>query len=325
MKLLVLTTDPVGADDVRSALPDADLDGSEVLVVSPAVNESPVAFWVSDSDEAIEEAESAAEQTAAALREGGARVRAKTGESEPLVALQDALATYPARSGARLRARGGRRALPRGRRARRGAAALRRAGHRDRSLTVRRRVSCASWRGRQFSRRRALPASMITGRRSASTHEASSGRKGRWAIELGRRLDGHLRHRHGPIADGGGEVAHRDLARGREVVGAGLAAPDDAGAQRGGDIVVMDELEGDARVREDADGAGQRGQRTGQAIGPARLGDRARARRGRRRCRDGRPTPRSRRRSARRRGPPRPRPCERSRGGARGRARARPR
>jgi hypothetical protein len=96
MKLLVLATDPVGADDVRAALPDADLDDSQVLVVSPAVNESPVAFWVSDADEAIADAESSAEQTAAALRERGAQARAKTGDSEPLVALQDALATYQA-------------------------------------------------------------------------------------------------------------------------------------------------------------------------------------------------------------------------------------
>jgi hypothetical protein len=96
VKLLVLATDPVGADDVRRALPDDDLEGAEVLVVSPAVNQSPVAFWVSDADEAIAEAESAAEQTAAQLREGGARARATTGEGEPLVALQDALATYPA-------------------------------------------------------------------------------------------------------------------------------------------------------------------------------------------------------------------------------------
>ena len=96
MKLLVLATDPIDADDVRRALPDDDLEGAEVLVVSPAVNESPVAFWVSDADEAIAEAQSAAEQTAAALREQGARARATTGESEPLVALQDALATYPA-------------------------------------------------------------------------------------------------------------------------------------------------------------------------------------------------------------------------------------
>jgi hypothetical protein len=96
MKLLVLATDPVGADDIRAALPDDDLGDSEVLVVSPAVNESPVAFWVSDADEAIADAESTAEQTAAALRERGTRARATTGESEPLVALQDALATYQA-------------------------------------------------------------------------------------------------------------------------------------------------------------------------------------------------------------------------------------
>jgi len=96
VKLLVLATDPVDADRVRSALPDDDLDGAEVLVVSPAVNESAVAFWVSDSDEAISDAESTAETTAAKLREGGARARAKTGESDPLLALQDALATFQA-------------------------------------------------------------------------------------------------------------------------------------------------------------------------------------------------------------------------------------
>jgi len=96
VKLLVLATDPVDAEDVRKALPDDDLDRAEVLVVSPAVNESPVAFWVSDSDEAIADAESAAEQTAAQLRERGAQARATAGDSEPLVALEDALATYPA-------------------------------------------------------------------------------------------------------------------------------------------------------------------------------------------------------------------------------------
>lgn len=96
MKLLVLATEPVDAERVRAALPDDDLEGAEVLVVSPAVNESAVAFWVSDSDEAIEDAESTAEQTAAALGADGARARAQTGESEPLLALQDALATFPA-------------------------------------------------------------------------------------------------------------------------------------------------------------------------------------------------------------------------------------
>ena len=92
----MLATESVGADLVRRAVPDADLDGAEVLVVSPAVNESAVAFWMSDSDEAIQDAESTAQRTAEALRERGARARATTGESEPLLALQDALATFEA-------------------------------------------------------------------------------------------------------------------------------------------------------------------------------------------------------------------------------------
>jgi hypothetical protein len=96
MKVLVLATDTVGADDVRGALSGEDLARTEVLVVSPAVNESPVAFWVSDSDEAIADAESVAEATADALRDRAARATATTGDSEPLVALQDALATFPA-------------------------------------------------------------------------------------------------------------------------------------------------------------------------------------------------------------------------------------
>jgi hypothetical protein len=97
MKLLVLATEPVTADDVRAALPgEDDVEGAEVLVVAPAVNESAVAFWVSDSDEAISDADSVAQQTAQALRDRGAAARATTGESEPLLALQDALATFRA-------------------------------------------------------------------------------------------------------------------------------------------------------------------------------------------------------------------------------------
>jgi glycine/D-amino acid oxidase-like deaminating enzyme len=95
MKLLVLATDPVDADDLRDAL-DEEIEGAEVLVVSPAVNESAVAFWVSDSDEAIADAESTAQETAEALREAGAQARATAGESDPLLALQDALTTFHA-------------------------------------------------------------------------------------------------------------------------------------------------------------------------------------------------------------------------------------
>ena len=97
MQLLVLADDPVDAARVRAALPDeADLDDARVLVVAPARNQSTLAFWMSDSDEAIADARSTADRTAADLGEGGARARATTGDSEPLVALQDALATFQA-------------------------------------------------------------------------------------------------------------------------------------------------------------------------------------------------------------------------------------
>ncbi len=97
MRLLVLSADPVDAEAVRAALPGEEgLEGADVLVVSPALNESALAFWVSDSDEAIADAESAAAKTVAALADQSGRVRSEVGESEPLVALQDAMATFPA-------------------------------------------------------------------------------------------------------------------------------------------------------------------------------------------------------------------------------------
>jgi hypothetical protein len=97
MKLLVLASDPVGADDVRRALPgDDDLGDAEVLVVAPAVNESPVRFWMSDADDAIAGAQATAGETAGELSAEGVQARGRAGESEPLLALQDALATFPA-------------------------------------------------------------------------------------------------------------------------------------------------------------------------------------------------------------------------------------
>jgi hypothetical protein len=95
MKLLVLTPEPIDADLLRATLGD-EVEGAEVLVISPATNESPVAFWVSDSDQAIAEAEAAQEETVERLEEGGIDAAGDTGESEPAVALQDALATFQA-------------------------------------------------------------------------------------------------------------------------------------------------------------------------------------------------------------------------------------
>lgn len=96
MKLLVLAPHAVDAAAVRGALPGEDLDGAEVLVVSPALNPSGLRFWMSDSDDAVVRADEAAGDSVDALRDDGLRARGTAGESEPLLALQDALATFPA-------------------------------------------------------------------------------------------------------------------------------------------------------------------------------------------------------------------------------------
>ena len=95
MKLLVVTPEPVDANMLRKTLGE-EVEGAEVLVVSPATNQSKVAFWVSDTDEAIAEAEAAQAETVERLEESGIDAAGDTGESEPAVAIQDALATFKA-------------------------------------------------------------------------------------------------------------------------------------------------------------------------------------------------------------------------------------
>ena len=95
MKLLVVTPEPIDADLLRNVLGD-EVRGAEVLVVSPASNQSKMAFWVSDSDEAIEEAETAQVDTVERLEEEGVDAAGQTGESEPAQAVDDALATFAA-------------------------------------------------------------------------------------------------------------------------------------------------------------------------------------------------------------------------------------
>jgi nucleotide-binding universal stress UspA family protein len=95
VKLLVVTPEPVDAKLLRATLGD-EVEGAEVLVVSPATNQSKLAFWVSDSDDAIAEAEDAQEETVERLEEEGVDAAGDTGESEPAVAIRDALATFDA-------------------------------------------------------------------------------------------------------------------------------------------------------------------------------------------------------------------------------------
>ncbi len=95
MRVLVLNSKPVGADELRDALGE-DVGDAEIRVVAPALNESGLAFWVSDSDESIEEADEVQRETVERLSAQDVTAAGDTGEGEPLMALQDALATFPA-------------------------------------------------------------------------------------------------------------------------------------------------------------------------------------------------------------------------------------
>jgi len=95
MKVVVLTSEPVSADLLRAALGD-DAREAEIMVVAPALHDSPVRFWASDSDEAIARAQEVQEESVERLEEEGVDAAGDTGESDPLLALQDALATYEA-------------------------------------------------------------------------------------------------------------------------------------------------------------------------------------------------------------------------------------
>lgn len=94
-KIIALVTEPISADVLRSAVGRDTAEEAEVLVVAPALN-SRKKFLLSDSDEAIARAEQVQEETVERLDEEGIDAAGDTGESDPLLALQDALTTYPA-------------------------------------------------------------------------------------------------------------------------------------------------------------------------------------------------------------------------------------
>src|SRR5579884_4145423 len=97
MKLLVVTSEPITAERLRAALP-AQLDPGEleVMVVAPALQPSPIKFWMSDADEAIARAEEVERESVEELGGAGIRAAGDTGESDPMLAIQDALNTFPA-------------------------------------------------------------------------------------------------------------------------------------------------------------------------------------------------------------------------------------
>jgi hypothetical protein len=93
-KILALVSEAVSADTLRSAIGEG-ADDAEVLVVAPALN-SKTRFLLADPDPAIDRAEQVQQETVERLGEEGIDAAGGTGEEDPLLALQDSLATFDA-------------------------------------------------------------------------------------------------------------------------------------------------------------------------------------------------------------------------------------
>jgi hypothetical protein len=94
-KVIALVSEPISGDALRAAAGPGMGKDAEVLVVAPALA-GKLRWIVSDMDEAIDRAEAVQEETVERLDEEGIDAAGDTGESDPLLAVQDALQTYPA-------------------------------------------------------------------------------------------------------------------------------------------------------------------------------------------------------------------------------------
>jgi hypothetical protein len=96
-RLLVVANETVGGkallDEIRDRCRNRDC---EILVVTPALAASRAAHWASDVDEAIELARQRMELSLIAIGELGLKTKGEIGDSDPNVAIEDALRIFPA-------------------------------------------------------------------------------------------------------------------------------------------------------------------------------------------------------------------------------------
>ena len=77
------------------AVMSAEASEAEVLVLAPALN-SRLRRWLSDEDEARRRAEQLAGAFVELLARGGVHAEGRVGDADPLLAIADALSTFPA-------------------------------------------------------------------------------------------------------------------------------------------------------------------------------------------------------------------------------------
>lgn len=96
-RLLVVANETVGGEALRAEIRERCRGRDcEILVVTPALGVSRAEHWASDVDEAIERARQRMELSLIAIGELGLSARGEVGDSDPNVAIEDALRVFPA-------------------------------------------------------------------------------------------------------------------------------------------------------------------------------------------------------------------------------------
>lgn len=96
-RLLVVANETVGGQALREEIRNRCRGrSSEILVVTPALTASRAAHWASDVDEAMELARQRLELSLIEIDRLGLKARGEVGDSDPNVAIEDALRAFPA-------------------------------------------------------------------------------------------------------------------------------------------------------------------------------------------------------------------------------------
>jgi GABA permease len=96
-RLLVVANETVQGGALLDEIRERCLDRAcEILVVTPALPTSRAAHWASDTDEATELARQRMELSLIAIGKLGLKAKGEIGDSDPNVAIEDALRVFPA-------------------------------------------------------------------------------------------------------------------------------------------------------------------------------------------------------------------------------------
>jgi hypothetical protein len=94
-RILVVANETVAGKALRSEVVRRAREGSDVLVVCPALN-SPLRHWASDEDGARAKAQARLDESLGALAASGVEAQGEVGDADPLQAMDDALRVFGA-------------------------------------------------------------------------------------------------------------------------------------------------------------------------------------------------------------------------------------